>query len=258
MHSAVIYAAIGTGFTFLMTTAGAAVVFLFKKEISANTQKLFLGFAAGVMMAASVWSLLIPAIEGSSHLGRLGFVPAAGGFIAGGAFIGGMDYIFKRCKGHIKSKNTLMLTAVTLHNIPEGMSVGVAFAMAGLSMEKSVFYAAAVFAFGIGIQNFPEGAAISLPMRNEGCSRFKAFVIGTLSGIVEPICGVLTVLIAAGIQKYMPWMLSFAAGAMIYVVVDELIPQANMQEENTANKSTGTIAVITGFLIMMILDVAFS
>lgn len=254
MQTALIYAALGTGFTFLMTTAGAAVVFLFRKEISSRTQRLCLGFAAGVMMAASIWSLLIPAIEDSSYLGRLGFLPAACGFVAGGVFICGMDYVFRRVSGKIKNDNTLFVTAVTMHNIPEGMSVGAAFAMAALSMDKNMFYAAAVFAFGIGIQNFPEGAAISLPLRDKGCGRLRAFIIGMLSGIVEPIAGILTVLVASSVQRYMPWMLSFAAGAMIYVVVDELIPKVNERE----NERAGTMAVIGGFLIMMILDVALS
>lgn len=254
MQSALIYAALGTGFTFLMTMLGASVVFLFKKEIDGKTQRLFLGFAAGVMMAASIWSLLIPAIEDSSYLGRLGFLPAACGFVAGGVFIGGMDHLFRKVSGRIKNDNTLFITAVTLHNIPEGMSVGAAFAMAGLSMDKNMLYAAAVFAFGIGIQNFPEGAAISLPMRDKGCGRLKAFVVGMLTGIVEPIAGILTVLVASRVERYMPWMLSFAAGAMIYVVVDELIPKVNERESEVA----GTMAVIGGFLIMMVLDVAFS
>lgn len=258
MHSAFLYVLLGTGFTFLMTMLGAGIVFFFKKEISIRTQKIFLGFAAGVMMAASVWSLLIPAIEGSSHLGRLGFIPAAGGFLAGGVFIGAMDIVFKKLSKKIKSKNALMITAVTMHNIPEGMSVGVAFAMASLSKDESIFYAAIVFAFGIGIQNFPEGAAISLPLRNEGNSRLKSFLISAMSGVVEPVFGLLTVLVATSIKEFMPWMLSIAAGAMIYVVVDELIPSANYSEDSRDNSRVGTIAIISGFLIMMILDVAFA
>ncbi len=258
MHEAFIFAALGTGFTFLMTTLGAAVVFLFRKNINPLSQRLCLGFAAGVMMAASIWSLLIPSIEESSYLGRLGFLPAALGFAAGGVFIYTMDAVFMKMKMKISNNNALMLTAVTLHNIPEGISVGAAFAMAGLSRESSMFYAAAVFAFGIGIQNFPEGAAISLPMRQEGFTKFKSFFIGMMSGIVEPVFGMMTVLAATRISNYMPWMLSFAAGAMIYVVVEELIPQINIYQGETKKSKAGTAAVIAGFLIMMILDVALS
>lgn len=258
MQNAILYAALGTGFTFLMTTLGSGVVFFFKKEISCRTQRVFLGFAAGVMMAASIWSLLIPALEQNSYLGRWGAIPAALGFSAGGIFIYIMDLIFGRLEKTIKSPNTLLVTAVTIHNIPEGMSVGAAFAIAVLSQDKSMIAAAAVFAFGIGVQNFPEGAAISLPMRNEGKTRFTSFMIGSLTGLVEPICGMLTVLVASSIERYMPWMLSFAAGAMIYVVVDELIPQANRREKEKCSGAFGTISIIVGFLVMMVLDVMFS
>lgn len=250
MKQSLLFVVLGTGFTFFMTALGSAVVFLFKRQISEKVQRLFLGFAAGVMMSASIWSLLIPALENTKNLGKWSFVPATLGFFVGGVFIYVMDIIFKRLKSIMQNENALMITAVTIHNIPEGMSVGAAFAMAGLCGDRNMLYAATVFAFGIGIQNFPEGAAISLPLRSEGLSRIRSFVIGALTGIVEPIFGIMTVAISSQIEVYMPWMLSFAAGAMIYVVVDELIPKAN------ENDTFGTGAVIAGFLIMMILDVA--
>ncbi len=245
--NAIAYAALGTGFTFLLTSAGAAVVFFFKNQVGGNIQKGFLGFAAGVMVAASVWSLLIPAISEAEAMGLIGWVPAAIGFVAGGVFLYALDHLLphlhleeKQPEGLSSSwkKTTLLVSAVTLHNIPEGMAVGLAFAMA--------------LAIGIGIQNFPEGAAISLPLRQEGFSRFKAFLYGSLSGIVEPIFGILTVLAASQIAGLMPWLLSFAAGAMIFVVVEELVPEAHLSEHT----HIGTLGFMLGFLIMMILDVA--
>ena len=245
--NAIAYAALGTGFTFLLTSAGAAVVFFFKNQVGGNIQKGFLGFAAGVMVAASVWSLLIPAISEAEAMGLIGWVPAAIGFVAGGVFLYALDHLLphlhleeKQPEGLSSSwkKTTLLVSAVTLHNIPEGMAVGLSAAMA--------------LAIGIGIQNFPEGAAISLPLRQEGFSRFKAFLYGSLSGIVEPIFGILTVLAASQIAGLMPWLLSFAAGAMIFVVVEELVPEAHLSEHT----HIGTLGFMLGFLIMMILDVA--
>lgn len=259
---ALIYAISGTGFTFLMTTLGAAVVFLFKKEMKDSVQRVFLGFAAGVMIAASVWSLLIPAIEKAEANGEIGWIPAAGGFIFGGIFFFVLDRILPHL--HIGSnepegihtnlhRSTMMMLAVTLHNIPEGMAVGLACALAVTDGGGGVSAASAfALALGIGIQNFPEGAAISLPLRQEGMSRKKAFLYGSLSGIVEPIAGVLTVLAVSIIGPVMPWLLSFAAGAMIFVVVEELIPEAHLGEHS----HTGTFGVMAGFVIMMILDVA--
>ena len=246
-----LWAAGGTGFTFAMTTLGSAVVFFFKNQMRMGIQKIFLGFAAGVMIAASVWSLLIPAIEEAVSMDMVGWIPAAGGFILGIAFLMILDYLLPhlhpntdRTEGRSASwrRTSLLVLAVTLHNIPEGMAVGLSFA----------FAAAMALAVGIGIQNFPEGAAISLPLRQEGLSTVRSFAIGSLTGIVEPVFGILTVLAAGGIQPLMPWLLSFAAGAMMYVVVEELIPEAHLGEHS----NVGTLGVMSGFLIMMILDVA--
>ena len=252
---------LGTGFTFLMTVLGSAVIFLVKKGTNDNIQKTFLGFAAGIMIAASVWSLLIPAIEQAEANGGIGWIPAAGGFILGGVFLFALDNILphlhpvKNLKEGLNSnfkRTTLLVSAVTIHNIPEGMAVGLSFALAAQQINDASFSAAMALAIGIGIQNFPEGAAVSLPLLKEGLSKKKAFVIGALSGIVEPIFGILTVLISGSILHIMPWLLSFAAGAMIYVVVEELIPEANLGEHS----HNGTIGVMLGFLIMMVLDVA--
>lgn len=262
MKEALLWAAGGTGFTFLMTTLGAAMVFLFRGEIKEGAQRIFLGFAAGVMIAASVWSLLIPAIEEAESAGGIGWIPAAGGMVFGIAFLMLLDMLMPHL--HIGAtapegvssswrRTTLMILAVTLHNIPEGMAVGLSFALAAQHGGDPAGIAAAMaLALGIGIQNFPEGAAVSLPIRQEGTSRVKAFLCGSLSGIVEPFFGVLVVLFAGFIKPYMPWMLSFAAGSMLYVVVEELIPEAHLGEHS----HIGTLGVMGGFLVMMILDVA--
>lgn len=258
----ILWAAMGTGFTFLMTSLGASVVFFFKKQATAGAQRIFLGFAAGVMIAASVWSLLIPAIEEAEAAGMVGWVPAAGGFILGVAFLMVLDALLPHLhpgakkpegvKSHLK-RTSLLVFAVTLHNIPEGMAVGLSFALAAQHGGDPALYTAALaLAIGIGIQNFPEGAAISLPLRQEGMSRTRAFLSGAGSGIVEPIFGILTVLVAGSIVHLMPWLLSFAAGAMIYVVVEELIPEAHLGEHS----NLGTLGVMAGFLVMMVLDVA--
>lgn len=262
MNQAILWAGAGTGFTFLMTALGASVVFIFKKEMGKNIQKAFLGFAAGVMIAASVWSLLIPAIDQTLEEGGIGWIPAAGGFTFGGLFLMLLDLLMPhlhlgetQAEGMHTSfrRTTLLILAVTLHNIPEGMAVGLAFAMAAQHPQDNSLYAAAfALALGIGIQNFPEGAAISLPLRQEGMSRMKAFAFGSLSGIVELIFGVGITMIASFISPFMPWFLAFAAGAMIYVVAEELIPEANQG----GHSNLGTIGVMAGFLIMMILDVA--
>ena len=257
----VLLATAGTGFTFFMTALGAAVVFFFRGKIHEGVQRVFLGFAAGVMIAASVWSLLIPAIEDAEAQGWIGWIPAAGGFVLGALFLLLLDSLIPHLhlgenqpEGMSSSlkRTTLLVFAVTLHNIPEGMAVGLAFALAAQNSVSGSLSAAVALAIGIGIQNFPEGAAISLPLRQEGMKAPKAFVGGALSGIVEPIFGILTVLIAGGVAPLMPWLLSFAAGAMIYVVVEELIPEANQG----AHSNLGTLGVMTGFLVMMILDVA--
>ena len=259
---AVAWAAAGTGFTFFMTALGAAMVFFFRKRVTAGTQRIFLGFAAGVMVAASVWSLLIPAIEEAQNWGMPGWLPAAGGFLLGVGFLMALDCVMphlhlgaKEPEGHSSTwrRTTLLIFAVTLHNIPEGMAVGFSFALAAQHGNDPALYAGAMaLAIGMGIQNFPEGAAISLPLRQEGLPAWKSFVYGGLSGIVEPIFGILAVLVAGSIQPLLPWLLAFAAGAMLYVVVEELIPEAHLGEHS----NVGTLGVMAGFLVMMVLDVA--
>lgn len=262
MRDALIWAAGGTGFTFLMTALGAAVVFFFRNEINPKIQRIFLGFAAGVMIAASVWSLLIPAIEEAEQKGQIGWIPAAGGVILGILFLMGLDSLLPHLHpGSSKpegvstswKRTTLLVFAVTLHNIPEGMAVGLSFALAAQNgNDPAAITAAAALAIGIGIQNFPEGAAVALPLRKEGMSSGKAFLMGSMSGLVELVFGVLVVLAAGFIQPLMPWMLAFAAGAMMYVVVEELIPEAHLGEHS----NVGTMGVMAGFIVMMILDVA--
>lgn len=254
---------------FLGTTLGAACVFFMKKEIHPAIERALLGFAAGIMTAASVWSLLLPAIGRSAKLGNLAFLPAALGFLAGILFFLFMDrcldrVISKSLKSQNLSKNTLdkrtsmLLLSVTLHNIPEGLAVGVAFAGA-LSILKTApswdavaLAEAAALAVGIAVQNIPEGAIISMPLKGNGFSKGKSFLMGTLSGAVEPVCAALTLLIAGLVEQLLPVLLSFAAGAMILVVTEELIPEAEAGEK----KTIGTLGYAAGFLLMMILDVA--
>ena len=249
MGHALLCAALGTGFTFLMTTLGAATVFFVAKETNPDFQRGFIGFAAGVMTAASVWSLLLPAIEQAEGEAVPAWLPAAAGILLGMFFLSALDALCPRLQrkqnDETYRRNFLLTMAITLHNIPEGMAVGLAFALAS---EGEGMAAASALALGIGIQNFPEGAAISLPLRQMGYSRRRAFAAGTASGAVEPLFGVLVVLAAAGIHALMPWFLSFAAGAMLYVVVEELVPQAHSR--------AGTCGFIGGFLVMMVLDVA--
>ena len=257
-----IWVAGGTGFIFLMTCSGSAMVFLFRNQTSRMLQTLFLGFAAGIMIAASVFGLLVPAIEEAGANGQAGWVPAAGGFILGVAFLYGLDKLIPHIhpsanvvEGMSSSmkRTTLLVSAVTLHNIPEGMAVGLAFVLAAQHGGDSAAYTSALaLALGIGIQNFPEGAAVSLPLRREGISVAKSFWLGCLAGLVEPIFGLLMVVLAFAIIPYMPWLLAFAAGSMMYVVVEELIPEAHLGEHSNA----GTLSVMAGFLLMMILDVA--
>ena len=234
----------GIAFPFLMTSAGAAMVFLWAARPRARSEKATLGFAAGVMTAASVWSLLLPAIERSEALGLPGWLPAAAGLLAGVVFLGAMDGWFVRLAGD-RAGTALLSAAITLHNVPEGLAVGLAFALAA---EEGGMAAAAALSLGIGIQNFPEGLAIALPLRQSGRSRSRAFVGGVLSGAVEPVAGVLAVLLSAWLTAVMPWLLAFAAGAMLYVVVEELVPQAHGR--------SGTCGFVAGFLAMMVLDVA--
>lgn len=255
------YALLGTGFTCLATVLGAAMVFFFKDDMGAGTQKAFLGFAAGVMTAASVWSLLMPAMEMAEAQGKNPLLPVCGGFVVGGAFLMLLDRLLPHL--HLGSsepeglpaklkRTTMIVLAVTLHNIPEGMAVGLAFSIAAQDTSAAALPGAVALAIGMGLQNFPEGAAISLPLRSEGTSKRKAFVCGALSGVVEPIFGLLTVLVAGSVTGAMPWILAFAAGAMIYVVVEELIPEAHLGEHS----HLGTTSVMLGFLVMMVLDVA--
>lgn len=239
---------------FVGTALGAAAVFLMKKELSEAVQKCLMGFAAGVMVAASVWSLLLPAIELS---GSPQWLPAAAGFAGGIAFLMGCEVVSERIEKRRKqnrSQNGMLIFAVTLHNIPEGMAVGVSFAGALKAGTGAAFAAAFALALGIAIQNFPEGAIISMPLAAEGYSKPKAFLYGVLSGVVEPLAAALTLLLTALAVKVLPLLLAFAAGAMVYVCVNELIPYS--RSEKSIN--IGVIGFGVGFLVMMVLDVMFS
>ena len=251
---------IGLLLPFAGTTLGAACVFLMKRQMPELVQKTLLGFASGVMVAASVWSLLIPAIEmdGTEEAARV--VPAVVGFLAGIAFLLLMDRITPHLHlgsptpegPHSRLSRTSMLAlAVTLHNLPEGMAVGVALAAAMEHGAQLPMAGALALSLGIAIQNFPEGAIVSMPLRSEGNSKLRSFAIGTLSGIVEPIGAILTILLAAHITPILPYLLSFAAGAMVYVVVEELIPEASQGKHS----NIGTIGFALGFTLMMVLDV---
>ena len=245
---------------FLGTSLGAAMVFVLKGQISPTVQKLLTGFAAGVMVAASFWSLLQPALESSAHMGSLSFVPAAVGFMVGIGFLLLLDEVTPHTHMDLQDegpktglrRTTKLILAVTLHNIPEGMAVGVVYAgwlADGGTMSST---AALALALGIAIQNFPEGAIVSMPLRAEGMDKGKTFWYGVLSGAVEPIASVVTILASRLVVPLLPYLLAFAAGAMMYVVVEELIPE--MSEGKHSN--VGTIAFSLGFVLMMILDVA--
>ena len=245
---------------FLGTSLGAAMVFLLNGQISEKIQKVLTGFAAGVMVAASFWSLLQPALDSSSDLGKLSFIPAAVGFLIGIGFLLCLDMVTPHM--HMDNqeegprtgfkRTTKLILAVTLHNIPEGMAVGVVYA-GWASGHVSVSKATALaLALGIAIQNFPEGAIVSMPLRAEGMSKPKTFLYGVLSGAVEPVASVLTIIATSLVLPVLPYFLAFAAGAMMYVVVEELIPE--MSEGKHSN--IGTIAFSLGFVVMMILDVA--
>ena len=253
--------AVGLLLPFLGTTLGAACVFFMKGQMKPLVQKMLLGFASGVMVAASVWSLLIPAMDMSEEMGKYAFIPAAAGFLLGILFLLGMDravphlHMGAECAEGPKcslKKTTMLVLAVTLHNIPEGMAVGVVFA--GMLSQNTEITVAGAFALsvGIAIQNFPEGAIISMPLKSEGTGKGKAFLYGMLSGPVEPVAAVITILLAGFITPVLPYLLSFAAGAMLYVVVEELIPEASEGEHS----NIGTIGFAAGFVLMMILDVA--
>jgi len=257
----ILLALVATLFTWAVTALGAAMVFFFK-TINKRVLNSMLGFAAGVMIAASFWSLLMPAIEMTETSGNRGWVPALVGFLAGGAFLLGIDKILPHL--HISrpmdqaegiktswQRSVLLVLAITLHNIPEGLAVGVAFGALSSSADAGAMAGAVTLAIGIGLQNFPEGAAVSIPLRREGLSRWKAFNMGQLSGIVEPIAGVLGALLVLKITPLLPYALAFAAGAMIFVVVEELIPESQTGHETDYS----TVGAMIGFATMMVLDV---
>lgn len=246
---------------FLGTTLGSAMVFLMKNKMNKKVEKLLLGFASGVMIAASVWSLLIPSIDMAKEQNIIAWIPATVGFLFGMVFLLVLDSVIPHLhldsekpegiKAQLK-KTTMLVLAVTLHNIPEGMAVGVTFAGALIGNTGITMAGAFALAVGIAIQNFPEGAIISMPLKSEGMSKPKAFLLGTLSGIVEPIGALVTILLTNAVVPVLPYLLSFAAGAMMYVVVEELIPESQSGEHT----NIGTVGVAIGFVIMMILDVA--
>lgn len=250
---------IGLLLPFLGTSLGAAMVFLLKDNLSTTIQKILTGFAAGVMVAASFWSLLQPALEGSEHLGELAFVPVAVGFLVGIGFLLFLDEVTPHMHmdneeegptSNLK-RTTKLILAVTLHNIPEGMAVGVVYANFINGNELISSAGALALAIGIAIQNFPEGAIVSMPLRAEGMPKTQTFFYGVLSGAVEPVAAFVTILASSFIITWLPYMLAFAAGAMLYVVVEELIPEMSEGEHS----NWGTIAFSLGFVLMMILDV---
>lgn len=261
-YSPVTQALIATLFTWLLTAMGAAVVFFFK-TLNQKVLDGMLGFAAGIMIAASFWSLLAPAIEMAENLGMVQWVPAVVGFLTGGAFLWIIDKILPHLHLGYKiseaegiktswNRSILLVLAITLHNIPEGLAVGVAFGALASGLPSVTIAGAVALAIGIGIQNFPEGTAVSVPLRREGLSRFKSFWYGQLSGIVEPIAGVIGAVAVMSMTNFLPYALSFAAGAMIYVVVEELIPESQLNRNNDIS----TIGAMLGFALMMLLDVA--
>ena len=261
-YNPVLLALVATLFTWFVTAAGASMVFFFK-TINKKILNSMLGFAAGVMIAASFWSLLKPAIDMSEETGSNPWIPAVSGFLAGGAFLLLIDKILphlhlglpkEKAEG-IKTtwhRSVLLVLAITLHNFPEGLAVGVAFGALAHTPDLGILTGAITLAVGIGLQNFPEGAAVSIPLRREGFSRLKAFNYGQLSGVVEPIAGVLGAYLVLTINPLLPYALSFAAGAMIFVVVEELIPESQTGNETDLS----TIGAMLGFATMMLLDVA--
>ena len=257
MNLQVIY---GIMLPFLGTSLGAAMVFVLKDQMSVGIQRMLTGFAAGVMVAASFWSLLQPALDGAESMGKLSFIPAAVGFLVGIGFLLLLDNITPHMhmdqqtegpKSNLK-RTTKLILAVTLHNIPEGMAVGVVYA-GWMTGEASVSTAGALaLALGIALQNFPEGAIVSMPLRAAGMPKGKTFLYGVLSGAVEPVASLITIAAASAVASILPYTLSFAAGAMMYVVVEELIPEMSEGEHS----NVGTIAFALGFVLMMVLDVA--
>lgn len=255
---------IGFSIVFLATVAGSALVFLFKKDFSPKLNTIFLGFASGVMVAASIWSLLIPALDGAKQdYDRWGFLPVVIGFVLGGLFLVAIDKIVPHFHSGTEeeeglrnqlNKSTKMFLAVTIHNIPEGLAVGFTFGAAAVIGTNSAFIAALGLAIGMAVQNFPEGAAISLPMKAAIGSRTKAFLYGAASGIVEPLCAVIGYFLVGWLVVAQPWLLAFAAGAMIFVVVEDLIPDAHLSQF----PHLGTWGMMVGFCIMMALEVALA
>lgn len=262
--SPVYQALLATCFTWFVTALGAAAVFFFK-TINRKVLDGMLGFAAGVMIAASFWSLLAPAIEMSEGLGSYKWLPALIGFLIGGAFLLSIDKILphlhigfpdEEAEG-VKSswhRSILLVLAITLHNFPEGLAVGVAFGAAAAAGSPELIGAAIALAIGIGLQNFPEGMAVSVPLRREGLSRMRSFLYGQASGMVEPVAGVLGAIAVFYMRSILPYALAFAAGAMIFVVVEELIPESQLEK----NTDIATIGAMLGFAVMMTLDVALS
>lgn len=248
---------------FLGTTLGSAMVFFVKDKLNDKVQNGLLGFASGVMVAASVWSLIIPAMDLSSHMGKLAFIPAVIGFLLGMGFLLLMDEVVPHLhiitneqegmKANLK-RTTMLMLAMTIHNFPEGAAAGAV--LIGVLSENAVitFSGALALSLGIAIQNFPEGAVISLPLVGEGMSKTKAFFMGMMSGIVEPIAAIMTFMFASSMDAILPYLLSFAAGAMIYVVVEELIPESN----SGAHSNIATIGFALGFALMMVLDIALA
>ncbi len=260
--NAILMAFLGTLFTFGVTTLGACNIFFVRKSVSRNMQCIFLGFAAGVMVAASVWSLLIPGIERAELNGQSSCLVVTAGFLSGVAVLLAADHLLKKKYDAIRRgnepvpirKNAAMLVlAITIHNIPEGMAVGLGFAMAAQYPDQpGLMSGALALALGIGIQNYPEGTAVALPLVNEGMNKKRAFFLGSMSATVEPVFGVLAAALSGIASQMMPFLLAFAAGTMIYVVVQELIPEARTEDGN----KSGTLGFMTGFLVMMILDVS--
>ena len=263
-YAPVLQALLATLFTWGVTAMGAGLVFFFK-TINRKVLNGMLGFAAGVMIAASFWSLLAPAIEMAEEGPTPAWLVAAIGFLAGCAFLFIVDkimpHLHRGAEGRAEGVKTgwrrsvLLVLAITLHNIPEGLAVGVAFGAAAYGMSSASVTGAVVLSIGIGLQNFPEGAAVAIPLRREGLSRSKAFLLGQASGLVEPVAGVIGALAVVAMRSILPYALAFAAGAMIYVVVEELIPEAQ-QGEKGAHTDIATIGCLLGFAVMMVLDVA--
>lgn len=251
-------ALLATVFTWAVTAVGAAAVLFFKK-VNSTVMDAMLGFAAGVMTAASFWSLLSPSIELAQSLSMNAWLVALAGFLAGGLFlfagdktVDSIEFISKRCDNAGKKRSIMLVTCVTLHNIPEGLAVGVAFGSLKYNLSGATLAAACMLALGIGLQNLPEGTAVSVPLRREGVSRGRAFFIGQISGIVEPAAGVTGAALALKMRVLLPFMLAFAAGAMIYVVVEELIPES----QTNRRKAVMALFTLIGFSVMMVLDVA--